>query len=127
MILPIDIIRYIIEFMEFDIDIRRCFNIYSKIDISRYENLGLGCTNIVYNNFKLYITLPNLYINDNRNVFNIRNDFIEVTIIDNEDSILYFCSIHRLKELNIVNTNLINYNNLINFCWKFYFYNYTRI
>ena len=76
--LPIEIVLYIIEFIS-DIDIRRSFGIYNRIDMKKYCHLNIG-----YNTMEVYspncfrCSLYNTYNFQEREQLHIQDDYIGI-------------------------------------------------
>ena len=88
-ILPYDIRWYIVHYID-DIDIRRSYNIYKKIDLNKYKiisnALRKGNNNI--NGFKRFETQSNVDNLVDRTIDNVNNDLID-TLIKYQDNKVY--------------------------------------
>lgn len=134
-ILPIDVVKYIIEFIE-DIDTRRAFRIYKPISPSRYA-LPIGCTRIHINEpNKFCCHIPNLYEFEEREQKKVIGDFIEVRIADGEPTsettetpLVYYIATYRFKPKALKkNTNSLElfFSKITEYYWDFRVYSYCR-
>jgi len=132
--IPEELIRYIIEYID-DIDIRREFNVYNRIDMSKYR-LPIGCTFIHVNApTKYYYNIPNLYDFEERKEKKVVNDFIEVRImkdadiIDESNTILYYIAIYRLKPKTLKKNQMeleLFYSKINEYYWDYRIFSYCR-
>lgn len=142
-LLPLDIIRYIIEYSN-DIDVRRSFGIYGKLDPSYYaiEPRGFVRSLIEYgknNKAQHEIVRYNMYnIHDlpERNRYNIMYDAMQVSIrhLPNNRGMMYEIDIYKLKRRTFekekkVKETECNFplGSLRNeYYWDAFLYSYTR-
>jgi len=117
-ILPIDVIRHVLEYIEdLDIDIRREYGIYSHINMRQFEMLNIGY--IKYekmNRTSFRITLPNLYGVAWRKDMNIADDYWYVQVKEYDDYVQYYIVKHTYRP-NKYCTGRYEY------CTTFYDYN----
>lgn len=94
--LPYDMNWYIASFID-DIDIRRKYNIYHKIDIDKYNFINKNMRNFSTNNgsYKRFY-LQNLDDSINRSEYHINNDMLELYQEINEDKVYTEMHIFRL-------------------------------
>ena len=132
---PIDVIRYIFLYLG-DIDLRRHFGFYQKIDLSQYSILE---TITRKNNPKFYrerenylyrqYDLSNIYADLQRKEQNIENDTIDMKIAFHDGMVMYNYGIYRLKPNNPYNqTRLLSYKykgNLEAYSWYYLLYSYN--
>jgi hypothetical protein len=129
-LLPMDVIKNIIEYVS-DIDVRRAFNIYGRIDMSM-NSLPIGCLNIhITEPTKYCCSIPNMYDFTERKVKNILDDFIEVRlVVENDDSpILYYLSVYRFKPKSLKQDPYafeLFPSRITKFYWDYRVYSYTR-
>ena len=123
--IPNDLTKQIAEYIS-DIDIRRIFNVYKKIDTKKYEILNTitrkECESNVY--FKRYYSHKNIFfINNNDN--KILNDFIDFVCIDYKNNVIHI-KIHIWKLKKRPTASFIHRNDSIyyiddyedNYYWK---------
>lgn len=129
-LIPLDVIRYIIEYID-DIDIRRSFDVYSKINIKPYRTQITGlCKKITpHSNTHYEWTLYNLHTFDSRTINHIGDDILYVEIKILYDRVDYEVWIYKLKlqpvaEVTESNTFVAN-GDFEEYQWKVCFYLFT--
>jgi hypothetical protein len=133
--LPIEIIRYIFEYID-DIDIRRAFGLYGRINMSEYQ-LPIGCTKVHQNTpEKYFFHIPNLHAFEKRAEKRVIDDFVEVRISTVDElfppfptTILYYVAVYRFKpksmKKNKYDLELFS-SNIADYYWDFRIYSYIR-
>ena len=133
--LPFEIIRYIFEYID-DIDIRRAFGMYGRINMLDHQ-LPIGCTKIHQNTpDKYFFHIPNLHSFEERTLKRVIDDFVEVrmSMVEELDppfpsTILYYVAVYRFKpksmkrnkdDLELFSSTVANYY------WDFRIYSYIR-
>jgi hypothetical protein len=128
--LPYDIKWNIAHFID-DIDIRRFFNIYGKIDLKKYKILNqiIRKNEMNLGNYTRY----NFHENSENTIFRYNNidsvvticdDLMDITIMILDDIVKYRMEIFKLKKKpyeNYVNKNDIYYKGLLEnqYYWKY--------
>jgi len=94
-ILPLDVIRHVVGYSE-DIDVRREYGIFSRINMKKYENLKAGCVKIdVKNEHLVRITQHNLYGAVRRKTEKIQDDYWDVQITERGNTISFYIIKHQ--------------------------------
>ena len=108
--LPYDINWYIATFID-DIDIRRKFNVYRKIDKNKFNFLNKIIRYSIFspNGYKRY-QLENLIENVDRSLTGVQNDMIEIFIKINENDV--YREIHIFRLLQIPNEEYSGYRDI---------------
>lgn len=117
-LLPIDIIRYIIEYID-DADVRRYFGVYNKINLLKY-NLLNSITNFTIEKINYYRDSFYYLKKINKSFVNITNNNvvvkIQIKIKDNKKFVFYDITIDYFIKLNdrsyaftIFNDNFLKY------------------
>ena len=106
-ILPYDLRWYIVQYID-DIDIRRSYNIYKKINLNIYKIISnvLRKNNNNINGFNRFETQSNIDNLVDRTIDNVNNDLID-TLIKYQDNKVYV-------ELHIFKLKRKPYHNYIN-------------
>ena len=96
--LPYDINWYIASFVD-DIDIRRYYNIYKKINLNKYTIISnvLRKNNNNTNGFKRFETQSNIDNLVDRTIDNVNNDLIDTLIKYQSDKVYVELHIFKLK------------------------------
>ena len=123
--LPYDLILHIISFVE-DVDIRRYFGIYEKLDMKKYETLNyitLKPGKHPFNSDIIRYNMKNLYCID-RNISSINyneNDMIDFVIKIKPKEVITIMGIYRVKKI----TDKIMKNDIYKVDDEFYWEQYN--
>jgi hypothetical protein len=96
--IPLDIIREIVSYMP-DIDVRRAFGIYGKLDLTNYSGVSKALRpsppvdNVIYQHY----SLQNAFDPPTRRDQSIENDMLDITIKVQDDGVHYSFYLFRLK------------------------------
>lgn len=132
---PTDVIRQIFLYVG-DIDLRRYFGFYQKIDLSQYSILETITRKInpkFYRERANYLyrqyDLCNIHADLQRKEQNIENDTIDMKIAFHDGMVMYNYGIYRLKPNNQYNqARLLSYKykgNLDSYSWYYLLYSYN--